>query len=59
MRDIDKALRMHSQGVREARTQQANDRRLAQGVVPKHCGAEASLNKHGDWACARCGDVFA
>ena len=59
MRDIDKALRLHSQAVREARTQQANDRLLAQGRAPKHCRVEASLNKDGDWECARCGDVFA
>ncbi|WP_458089429.1 hypothetical protein [Streptomyces malaysiensis] len=56
---VAKALRLHSQAVREQRTAEANDRRREQGLNPKHCGAEASMNKDGDWACTRCGDVFA
>lgn len=56
--DVDKAVRLHSAAVREDRTQRANDRRLAQGLAPKHCGVEASQNDLGDWVCRRCGDIF-
>ncbi|OMI34412.1 hypothetical protein [Streptomyces sparsogenes] len=56
---LDKALRTHSQATREQRTAEVNDRRRRQGLTPMHCGAEASLNKYGDWECTRCGDVFA
>lgn len=43
----------------EDHTQRNNDHRREQGLTPKHCGTEASVNQHGDWACAICGDVFA
>jgi hypothetical protein len=54
---LDRALRRHSEAVREERTQTENDSRLAQGIPPKHCGVKMSLNEYGDWACTRCGEV--
>lgn len=56
--DIDKALRIHSEAVREQRTQEANDDRRAAGLAPTHCGVLSARNSHGDWECTRCGDVF-
>ncbi|MGW0920123.1 hypothetical protein ACWD3J_14035 [Streptomyces sp. NPDC002755] len=56
--DLEKALRIHSEAVREDRTQRANDVRREQGLAPTHCGKPASLNQHGDYQCGRCGDVF-
>jgi hypothetical protein len=58
MSDLDKAMRRHSEAVREDRTQRANDRRLAEGLAPIHCGVEAKKNNFGDWVCARCRDIF-
>jgi hypothetical protein len=54
----DRAIRQHSQAVREQRTQEANDRRMDQGLAPTHCGVQASQNSLGDWECVRCGDTF-
>ena len=56
--DTDKAIRRHSEAVREERTQLANDRRREQGLKPKHCGVEASMDRHGDWLCGKCGADF-
>lgn len=53
----DKAIRKHSEAVREQRNQQANDQRMAQGEAPLHCGVPASQNSLGDWECGRCGAV--
>lgn len=54
----DKAVRQHSEAVREERTQLANDRRLEQGLKPKHCGVEVSTNQWGDWVCVKCTAIF-
>jgi hypothetical protein len=56
--DIDKDLRRHSEAVREYRTQRNNDRRIAAGLMPTHCGVEVKLNGLGDYECVKCGDVF-
>ncbi|WP_109030113.1 hypothetical protein [Streptomyces rubrogriseus] len=56
--DLDRALRQHSEAVREERTQLANDALRAEGKPLKHCGVEAKSNRHGDWVCRRCGDIF-
>lgn len=56
--DIDRALRIHSEAVREERTQLGNDQRRAEGLAPKHCGVETSTNELGDSVCVRCGDIF-
>ncbi|MFI5992465.1 hypothetical protein ACIBAC_11510 [Streptomyces sp. NPDC051362] len=56
--DRDRALRQHSEAVREERTQLANDRRIEQGLTPKHCGMEVSINRHGDYVCRKCGAIF-
>lgn len=50
----DKALRIHSETVREERRAAINDQRLTQGLNPQHCGVEASL-VDGDFICGRCG----
>lgn len=55
---VDQAVRRHSEAVREERTQLANDRRREQGLKPKHCGVEASMNRWGDWVCGRCSADF-
>ena len=46
------------EAVREARTQEANDQRIAQGLTPKHCGVEVKTISHGDYECRRCGAIF-
>lgn len=56
--EIDRAIRRHSEAVREERTQRNNDRRIAQGLVPTHCGVEVKQNDLGDWVCVKCGDIF-
>ncbi|MFB7707923.1 hypothetical protein ACWCRC_32770 [Streptomyces sp. NPDC001940] len=56
--EADRALRQHSEAVREERTQLANDERIAQGLTPKHCGVEVSTNRWGDWECVKCGADF-
>ena len=55
--DIDNDLRRHSQAVTERRQQEANDRCASQGLGPRHCGVEASMNSYGDYECVRCGEV--
>ncbi|MFD8771412.1 hypothetical protein [Streptomyces sp. NPDC059916] len=55
---VDRAVRHHSEAVREDRTQRANDERIAQGLTPKHCGVEVSTNQWGDWVCGKCTAVF-
>jgi hypothetical protein len=54
---LDRALRRHRDAVHEERTQIDNDNRLVQGLPPKHCGVQMSLNERSDWACTRCGEV--
>ncbi|MER5584090.1 hypothetical protein ABT090_20960 [Streptomyces asoensis] len=56
--NLDRALRIHSEAVREDRTQQANDARRTQGLEPMHCGIVTSRNSAGDSQCGSCGDVF-
>jgi hypothetical protein len=56
--DTEKALRIHSETVREDRTQKANDLRIEQGLEPTHCGKPTSRNQHGDSVCSQCGDIF-
>lgn len=56
--DIDNAIRRQSEAVREDRTQRNNDQRLAEGLLPLHCGVEVKTISHGDFECRRCGAIF-
>lgn len=56
--ELSRALRVHSEAVREERTQIANDELLARGLTPKHCGVEASIDQYGDYVCRKCGADF-
>lgn len=57
-RQTDRAIQKHSGAVREERTQQANDERLARGETPQHCGKPVRTNALGDYECVKCGAIF-
>ncbi|MEU5496150.1 hypothetical protein [Streptomyces griseofuscus] len=53
--EFEKNMRLHSTAVREERRGISNDKRVAQGLAPLHCGVEGKLNDGGDYDCPRCG----
>lgn len=56
--DLDRDLRMHSEGVRDSRKFDAHDRAVANGTAPTHCGQVAEHIGDGTHACVDCHAMF-